>query len=83
MSYNRTEHKSITYLPRMLRRMYRTRFAQETAIYPSKVFRKPVISYKEGHSTKHQGYVLKVVCFRPTTPAVFKEAMEEVRSQLY
>lgn len=42
-----------------------------------------VIRYREGHSTEHQGYVPKAVCVRWTSPAVFKEAMKEVRSWLY
>lgn len=41
MSYNRTEHKSITNLPGMLRRMHHTKFVHKIAIYPSKVFMKP------------------------------------------
>lgn len=36
-----------------------------------------------GHSAEHQGYILKVVCFRPTSNAIFKEAMKEVRSWLH
>lgn len=85
MSYKRTEHKSITNLPGMLRRMRHTRFVHEIAIYPSKVFMKP------GRQTPGVGrpfyrawkLCLKVVCFRSTSRAVFKEAMKKVRSWPY
>lgn len=86
MSYNRTEHKSITDLPWILRRMHHTRFIHKTAIYPSKAFTKPgrqSPEIKERQSTEHQGDVFKVVCFRSISPAVFKEAMEKVRCWLY
>lgn len=78
MSYNRTEHKSTTDLPWVLRRMFHTRFIHKTAIYPSKASMKPgkqSPEIKEGQSTEYQGDVFNVVCFKSTSSAIFKEAM--------
>lgn len=78
MSYNRTEHKSITDLPWVLRRMFHTRFIHKSAIYSSKASTKPgrqSPEIKEGQSAEYQGDVFMVVCFRSTSPAIFKEAM--------
>lgn len=85
ISYNRTE-QSISDLPWTLRRMYHTRFIHMFTIYLSKVSTKPgrqSPEIKEGQSTKYQGDVFKVVCFRSASPAIFKEAMEKVRCCLY
>lgn len=86
MSYNGTEHKSLTDLPWILRRMYHTRFIHKIAIYPSKESTKPrrqSPEIKEGQSTEYQGDVFKVVCFRSTSLVILKEAMEKVRCWLY
>lgn len=60
MSYKRTEHKSITDLHWIVRRMHHTRFIHKFAIYPSKASIKPgrqSPGIKEGKSTEYQGDV--------------------------
>lgn len=68
----------------MLRRTYCIGFVQEILSFKGVGEAwKAVTRNRGGHSAEHQGYVLKVVCFRSTSNAIFKEAMKEVKSWLH